>query len=125
MVNHRTIELIYQQKREKEAAQSDRAARAEPYVLRDMMRKCAADASQAVRTNALLLDDPRDQVAVAIAGAGLALGTVIGLFINGHDEFLTPDAVADILFGELRPVVLEAAAVALAEGFPKSDGVPA
>lgn len=89
--------------------------RVEPYILRDMMRKCADDVTRAVRTSAFLLDHPDDRIAIAIAGSSKVMGMAAGVFMAAHKNACSPEEVVDAILGLLRPAATKAAEDILAK----------
>lgn len=89
--------------------------RVEPYILRDMMRKCADDVTRAVRTSAFLLDHPDDRIAITIAGSSKVMGMATGIFIAKSENACSPDEVVDAILSLLRPAAIRAAEDILAK----------
>lgn len=88
---------------------------AEPYVLRDMIRKCDDDVSRVVHMNVRLLDDPSDGVALAISAAAGAMGIAVGIHMATDGYDCSADEAVDAIIERFRPMAVNAANAILAE----------
>jgi hypothetical protein len=76
-------------------------------ILIDLTRKCSADVGDRILQSALLVEQARDQMMIAVAGAGPAFALAAG-FSTSVMPHLSPELRVDAMWGLVRPIALKA-----------------